>query len=1072
MPNAPAGATGALSIGNLVLAADATLNVLGGGGSSFSSAPGNGVSNLYISSINGSSIPATITNRILPANIITNAGEFTTYVQSSTAGSNGQNYGVMGLNGFTTISQSQYDSNAATLPATNSNANVRLTTAGTVPVPSGGADYNVLALRANGITLNFPNPTDTLNLTAGGLALTSGTTTTIGSTVGNGKLTAGGTATGTIPLYLHSSGATINSVISNNTAGGAVRLIANSFSGTLALAAANTYSGGTVVNGGGTLTLSGAGTIPAGGLTINGSTVNTTLSNTANQIHSSNDVVLNGSANLNLGNFDNTLKSLTLNNTGGSGPVGVNINNSSLTLTDINAITVVNDNISTNPVISGNGTLTLPAGANINVSTTNQVPVSLTISSGLASAGTINKTGIGTLDLGGSGTYAGGFNILAGSVQIGINSTPTSGSVTSGPFGSGTLTMADGTALLSDAAGIRAIANAITLNGNITLGALSNANSVASSINGIILNGPLALGSGSARTINVNSLLNVSTIGGIISGSGSSLAKTGPGTLVVTGNNTYSGGTFINGGVLQTNSTGLGSSGSITFGGGILRHAASTATDFSSRFSAASNQPIYIDTNGQTISYASAITSASGGSLGKFGTGTLILTNTATFDGATIIADGTLQIGTGGTTGDIPTATNIANNSSFVWNRSNDDSLTGIISGNGSVTKLGPLGAGTLTLSGINTYTGVTTISAGTLSIAQLANGGLSSGIGASSNAAANLVFDGGTLNYTGGTEATDRNFTISAGKTATIQVSTDTTNLSLSGTTPATTGGLAKSGTGTLTVTSSQVYTGPTTISGGTLALSGNGSLADTSTVSIANASTFNIAGINRASESVGSLSGASGSSIVLGNHTIDFGGDNTSFSVASDISGSGGGITKSGSGTISLSGNNSYSGNTNLVNGTMLLGSSNALPAGAALSLSAGTTLNSGGYSQSTGALSVGGSAPASGAIIDLAGGDVELTFADLSIWTGLLSVWNYSGSVWTEGTDKLIFTSGSNSINLEKVQFYTDSGVTEIGIGGGLIGNELIPVPEPTPSATAMFMLSLLGYRERRRLLHRRG
>src|SRR5262249_17953112 len=53
-------------------------------------------------------------------------------------------------------------------------------------------------------------------------------------------------------------------------------------------------------------------------------------------------------------------------------------------------------------------------------------------------------------------------------------------------------------------------------------------------------------------------------------------------------------------------------------------------------------------------------------------------------------------------------------------------------------------------LTGVNTYTGVTTINAGVLAVTTLANGGVSSSIGASSNAASNLVFNGGTLQYTG----------------------------------------------------------------------------------------------------------------------------------------------------------------------------------------------------------------------------------------------------------------------------------------------------------------------------------
>ena len=71
---------------------------------------------------------------------------------------------------------------------------------------------------------------------------------------------------------------------------------------------------------------------------------------------------------------------------------------------------------------------------------------------------------------------------------------------------------------------------------------------------------------GANATLTTGSKNTSTTYAGIISGTGSSLTKTGPGTLVLTGVNTYDAGTKINGGVVQTNASGVGSSGSITFG--------------------------------------------------------------------------------------------------------------------------------------------------------------------------------------------------------------------------------------------------------------------------------------------------------------------------------------------------------------------------------------------------------------------------------------------------------------------------------------------------------------------------
>src|SRR5207302_8723987 len=102
----------------------------------------------------------------------------------------------------------------------------------------------------------------------------------------------------------------------------------------------------------------------------------------------------------------------------------------------------------------------------------------------------------------------------------------------------------------------------------------------------------------------------------------------------------------------------------------------------------------------------------------------------------------------------------------------------------------------TLTLTGLNTFTGPTTISSGTLSVSAIGNGGVSSGIGASGTGAGNLVFDGGTLIYTGSAASTNRNFSITSGKTAIINV---TNMLTISGSSAATTGNLTKIGPGTL---------------------------------------------------------------------------------------------------------------------------------------------------------------------------------------------------------------------------------------------------------------------------------
>ncbi|WP_246089479.1 autotransporter-associated beta strand repeat-containing protein [Paraburkholderia guartelaensis] len=117
------------------------------------------------------------------------------------------------------------------------------------------------------------------------------------------------------------------------------------------------------------------------------------------------------------------------------------------------------------------------------------------------------------------------------------------------------------------------------------------------------------------------------------------------------------------------------------------------------------------------------INSAIAGTAGlvKSGTGTLVLTGTNTYTGGTTISAGTLQLGNGGTSGSI--VGNVTDNGTLAVNNSSVLVLPGVISGSGGVTQIG---RGTTVVTGANTYTGGTTISAGRL---QLGNGGTTGSI-------------------------------------------------------------------------------------------------------------------------------------------------------------------------------------------------------------------------------------------------------------------------------------------------------------------------------------------------------
>src|SRR5919201_1253234 len=149
-----------------------------------------------------------------------------------------------------------------------------------------------------------------------------------------------------------------------------------------------------------------------------------------------------------------------------------------------------------------------------------------------------------------------------------------------------------------------------------------------------------------------------------------------------------------------------------------------------------------------------------------------------------------------------------------------------------------------------------------------------------------------------------------------------------------ATGGGLIKVGTGTLTLSGANTYTGPTAVNAGTLQAGAVNAFSSASAFMIARGATLDLAGFN---QTIGSLAGAG--SVTLGAATLTTNGDGSDTTFSGTISGSGR-LVKVGDGTLTLSGNNSYQGGTIVSAGTLGVGSSRALGTGA-LTLADGTTL-----------------------------------------------------------------------------------------------------------------------------------
>ena len=378
----------------------------------------------------------------------------------------------------------------------------------------------------------------------------------------------------------------------------------------------------------------------------------------------------------------------------------------------------------------------------------------------------------------------------------------------------------------------------------------------------------------------------IGTIGAGIVGAGD-VTKTSPGTVILTAANTYSGGTTISAGILQLGNG--GNSGSVT----------GPITD---------NGQLSLDRSDTGLTSSGAISGT--GTLVQMGTGTSILTGTNTYSGGTTISAGTLQLGNGGITGSI--VGNVIDNGVLQFNRTDAGlNLGGNINGTGSVVQAG---TGTTILSGTNTYSGLTTVSAGTLQAGSL------SALSATSDF---TVVTGATVNLNGFSSAIGSlagNGTVTnSGAAAILSAGGDNATSVFSGTLQNGPGalGLTKTGTGTLTLSGTNTYSGPTTVSAGTLRAGSTTGLSSTSDFTVN--STLDLNGFSNA------IASLAGSGTITNNGaaaaTLTAGGDNASTTFSGALQNGIGtlGLNKSGTGTLILSGASTYSGLTDVQGGLL---------------------------------------------------------------------------------------------------------------------------------------------------------
>jgi fibronectin-binding autotransporter adhesin len=650
--------------------------------------------------------------------------------------------------------------------------------------------------------------------------------------------------------------------------------------------------------------------------------------------------------------------------------------NLTLTSTSVNSIlgTVIMNTGLTDVVFSNSGELSLGTDAFISNGAGGDCNFTLGATGILKAASTtgISTTaGTGNIRVTGTRTYTAGSEVIYNgtAAQVTGNAIPTASHITIDNASGVTLTAAyTGTGRLTMTNGTLNMANV-----NLSVGALTGSGNLTH-----------ASGTAGARTLSVTGSTSPAAYTGEISNGTAtsvSLIKSGTGTLILEGLNTYTGTTTISAGTISINSLQNVSGGASSLGapttagnGTIILVAASSELLYTGT-GHSSNRIIQTETDGSTIDASgsgaltltggvisngggnddlvltgtgtgnmNSVINTAGGVLSKTGSGTWVFGAANTYTGTTTISAGTIQYGinnaintgavevSGGTlnigtfsdavgtvtlsnNGIITGTTGVLTGSSYAMQ---SGTASAILGGTGALTKTT---GGTVTLSGVNTYTGVTSINAGILSVATIGNGGVAGNIGAATAAAGNLVLGGGTLEYTGASASTNRAYTLTTGTTSTIDVVAGANTLTLGAASANTNGALTKTGVGTLLLSAANLYTGLTTVSEGSLLYGINSALSN-GPVTV-NGGIYDIATFTDAVGTVTLVNGTiAGTTGVLTGTSYAMQNGNASAILAGGVT-----LTKTTGGTVTLSGTNTYSGLTTISAGTLIAANTQAL-------------------------------------------------------------------------------------------------------------------------------------------------
>ena len=701
-------------------------------------------------------------------------------------------------------------------------------------------------------------------------------------------------------------------------------------------------------------------------------------------------------------NSDGTQRALTVTNGTGDTTFSGAIGGSA----PVKSLTITSDQL-TAGAITLNGALTATLGGSSSITGV--------IANGASTANLV-KAGSGTLTLSASNTYTGTTQVSAGTLTV-----------------SGSGRLSDSTAVTVDSGAVYNVAVSDTVAsiagaGSITLG--SNT---------------LTSGGSDAST----------TFSGVISGTNGNIIKAGTGTLTLTGNNSYTGSTTISAGLLKiirddptsylAATSGFTGPGNLTIesSGDDFTADIVTGTHVQLAGTALGNLIIGKTGNARQIDLSSDITTTgtqtyNGPVRLVGGDRTVSTTNSNVIFASTVNSDGTQRAltvtnGTGDTTfsgaigGSAPvksltitsdqlTAGAITLNGALTATLGGSSSITGVIANGASTANLVKAGSGTLTLSASNTYTGTTQVSAGTLTV---------SGSGRLSDSTAVTVDSGAVYNVA----VSDTVASIAGAGSITLGSNTLTSggsdaSTTFSGVISGTNGNIIKAGTGTLTLSGANTYTGTTTINAGDLTVSG--SLHDSTAVTIASGADYNV----NASDTVASIEGA-GNIVIASSQTLTAG-DGNDKTLSGVISGAGNYI-KAGSGTQTLSASNTYTGTTQVSAGTLTVSGSGRLSDSTAVTVDSGAVYNVA-VSDTVASIAGAGSITLGSNTLTSGGSDASTTFS------GVISGTN--GNIIKAGTGTLTLTgnnsyTGSTTISAGLLKIIRDDPTSYLAATSGFTG-----------------------------------